>query len=229
MEHLTELKVSDMPDHKLFLNKNIRDLYKANSISELFAMMSTYWNYLSYHLLAHLIEVYSMEELKEEMDMQFLVETPIEAHLIKKSGMQELKEEMEKYKIDLQQFLEETLIKVFYKAQKKRWLKPPNGFKAMVTKFDWPENITLSKVEEFRQQYVSSNNLLDCALLLIQIKLGSFTVVWFIPLSVVERLSREVDEKLLMRFSVSSMEIGGRLLYLKQKPEEVRFLLSVSK
>ena len=93
----------------------------------------------------------------------------------------------------------------------------------MVTKFTWPVNTTLSKVEEFRQQYVCSTNLQNCALLLNQINIGSFTVVWFIPDSVVDRLSREVDEKLFTRFAVSSLEIGGTSVYLKQKPEKVHF------
>ena len=203
VECLTELKATDMPDHEVFLKENIRDLYKADGIFELFGMMSTYWNYLSYHLLAHLIKEFSLQEVKRDL---------------------------EKYEIDLQQFLDETPIKVFCKAQeKKRRVKPPDGFEEMVTKFVWPENTTLSKVEEFRQQYVCSYNLQNCALLLNQIDTGSFSVVWFIPGSVVDRLSSEVDEKLLTRFAVSSLEIGGRPVYLKQKTEEVRFLLSVSK
>ena len=90
VECLTELKATDMPDHKVFLKENICDLYKANGIFELFGMMSIYWNYLSYHLLAHLIMEFSVQEVKEEMD---------------------------KYKIDLRQFLDETPIKVFCEAQ----------------------------------------------------------------------------------------------------------------
>ena len=197
VERLTELKATDMPDHEVFLKENIRDLFKVDGIFELFGMMSTYWNYLSYHLLAHLIKEFSVQEVKGEM---------------------------EKYKVDLQQFLEETPIKVFCEAQeKKRRVKPPEGFQEMVTNFSWPENTTLSKVEEFRQQYVCSYNLQNCALLLNQINIGSFTVTWFIPDSVVERLTTKVDEKLLTKFLVSSLEIGGRSVYLKQKPEEVIF------
>ena len=200
-ERLTALKAADMPDHKVFLKKNIDHLFNINSTFKLFGMMNTYWNYLSYHLLAHLIKEFSVEKVKQEM---------------------------EKYKVDLQQFLDETPIKVFCKAQeKKRRVKPPKGFTEMVSKFIWPDNATLSKVEEFRQQYICSYNLHECALLLNQINIGSFLVVWFIPDSVVDRLSSEVDEKLLTRFVVSSLEIGGRPVYLKQKPEKVIFYIYI--
>ena len=199
MERLTALKIADMPDHEQFFNENRDRLFKANGIYELFGKMNSYWNYLSYDLLAHLIKEFSVQEVKGEM---------------------------EKYKIDLQQFLDETPIKVFCKAQeKKRRVDPPDGFTEMVTKFTWPDNTMLSKVEEFRQQYVCSYNLYKCALLFNQINIGSFTVVWFIPDPVVDRLSSEVDEKLLTRFSVSSLEIGGRPVYLKQKPGKVIFYI----
>ena len=202
VERLTELRASDMPNHKVFLKENLYDLFRADGIIELFGMMNTYWNYLSYQLLAH---------------------------LIKEFGVEEVKEGMKKYKIDLRQFLEETPIKLFCEAQSQVWVHPPKGFQEMAVKFSWTENTMLSKVEEFRQKYVCNYNLRECALLLIQITIGSFTVAWFIPDSVVDRLSSEVDDKFLTNFAVSSLEIGGRSVYLKQKPEEVRFLLFVSK
>ena len=202
VEHLTGLKAADMPDHEQFFNENTDRLFKYNSIYELFGKLNSYWNYLSYDLLAHLIKEFSVEKVKEEM---------------------------EKYKIDLQQFLDETPIKVFCEAQeKKRRVEPPTGFEKLVTKFTWPDNTMLSKVEEFRQEYVCSYNLYKCALLINQINIGCFLVVWFIPGSVVDRLSSEVDEKLLSRFAVSSLEIGGRSIYLKQKPEKVIYLFIIN-
>ena len=202
VERLTALKAADMPDHEQFFNENRDPLFNINSIFKLFGKMNSYWNYLSYDLLAHLIKEFSVEKVKKEM---------------------------EKYKIDLQHFLDDTPIKVFCKAQeKKRRVEPPDGFTEMVAKFKWPDNTMLSKVEEFRQEYVCSYNLYKCALLINQIITGSFTVVWFIPDSVVDRLSSEVDKKLLTRFSVSSLEIGGRPVYLKQKLEEVFFIFIIN-
>ena len=197
VERLTGLKAAEMPDHEAFFSENMDHLFKANGIFELFGKMNMYWNYLSYNLLAHLIKVF---------------------------GIVEVEGKMEKYKIDLQQFLDDTPINVFCKAQeKKRMVKPPDGFEEMVVKFEWPENITVSIVEEFRQQYAHTYNLYKCSLLVNQIKNGSFIVAWFIPCSVVDRLSREVDEKLLAQFAVSSLEIGRRSVYLNPKPDEVIF------
>ena len=202
VRRLTALKIADISDHEQFFNENMDHLFNINSIYELFVKLNFYWNYLSYDLLAHLINKFSMEKVKEEM---------------------------EKYKIDLQQFLDETPIKVFCKAQKKkRRVEPPDGFTEMVAKFKWPDNTMLSNVEEFRQEFACSYNLYKCALLINQIITGSFTVVWFIPDSVVDRLSSEVDEKLLTRFAVSSLEIGGRPVYLQQKSDEVICILIIN-
>ena len=202
VERLTALKLADKPDHEQFFIENRDCLVKANGIYELFITMNSYWNYLSYDLLAYLIKGFSVQEVKEEM---------------------------EKYKIDLQQFLDNTPIKVFCKAQeKRRRVEPPDGFTELVAKFKWPDTTMLSKVEEFRQEFVCHYNLYKCALLINQIIPGSFLVVWFIPDSVVDRLSSEVDEKLLTRFAVSSLEIGGRPVYLKQKPEQVFFILIIN-
>ena len=203
VEDLCALNADEMPDHKVFLKENMRHLFEASGIFELFGEMNMYWNYLSYDLLAHLIEVF---------------------------GTVEVKGEMEEYKSDLEQFRDETPIKVFCKAQeKKRMMNPPDGFEEMVTKFTWPENVTLSKVEEFRQAYICNYNLLNCTLLLNQINIGSFSVVWFIARTVVDRLSKELDEKLLTQFAVSSLEIGKRSLYLNPKPDEVIFNIYYTK
>ena len=194
---LCALKAHTMLNHKVFLKENKHHLFKASGIFELFGELDLYWNYQSYDLLEHLIEVFSIVEVKGEM---------------------------EEYKSDMEQFRDETPIKVFCKAQGiKCMMKPPDGFEKMVTKFSWQDNVTLSKVEDFRQMFMCNYNLLNCALLLNQINIGSFSVVWFIARTVVNRLSKEVDEKLLAQFAVSSLEIGKRLLYLNLKPDEVIF------
>ena len=194
VERLTALKAAIKPDHEAFFSENMDNL-KSNGIFELFAKMNMYWNYLSYNLLAHLIKVF---------------------------GIVAVEGKMEKYKIDLQQFLDDTPINVFCKAQEMELVvEPPDGFDKIIVKFVWPEDITMSIVEKFRQKYARSYNLYKYSLLVNQIKNGSFIVVWFIPCSVVDRLSREVDVKLLAQFAVSSLEIGKRLLYLNPKPDEV--------
>ena len=47
VECLTELRASDMPNHKVFLQEHVYNLFRADGIIELFGMMNTYWNYLS--------------------------------------------------------------------------------------------------------------------------------------------------------------------------------------
>lgn len=188
VECLTDLPADDMPEHKVFLKSNIHILFQAEDHVELFGSLNFYWNYLAYHLLEHIVKELSVEEVKGEM---------------------------EKYKNDLQQFLSETPAKVFCQAQKKRDIEPPPGFKKLVIKFTWSEEVTLLKVEEFRQQYAWQYNLRECAMLLFSIQDGSFTITWFIPLSIVENLLKmKVDKKLLS--NIASLVIAGFSVYAQQ-------------
>ena len=91
----------------------------------------------------------------------------------------------------------------------------PPGFREHVVHFSWPENVTLEVVEEFRQEYACHYNLRECAMILFTILPGSFTVVWFIPLSIVECLTNKAAEHVLLKYSVTRQEIAGLIVYRK--------------
>ena len=188
-ECLTSLSADDMPEHKMFLKEHMDDLFQADSHKKLFALINVhYWNYLAYHLLEHLIKEFSVKVVKGEM---------------------------EKYKRDLHQFLWDTPLDMFCQSQKKRKVIPPPGFKKLVLEFPWPGSVTLGVVEDFRQQYVCHYNLRECAMMLRTILPGSFTVVWYIPESIVEHLKKKVAEDILSEYAVSKLEIAGACVYKK--------------
>ena len=68
VECLTDLHADDMLEHKLFLEKNLDQLFQAESLLKLFLRMNLYWSYLSYHLLEHIIKELSVEEVKKMME-----------------------------------------------------------------------------------------------------------------------------------------------------------------
>ena len=187
VECLTNLSADDKPEHVVFLKEHIMELLQAKSHFDLFVLINIhYWNYLAYHLLEHLIKEFSLEEEKGKM---------------------------EKYKSDLHQFMWDTPLKVFCNTQKKRLVELPKGFKELVTKFPWKGTVTLGKVEEFRQEYAYHHNLRDCSMMLITILPGSFTVVWWIPESIVTHLMGDVVEDVLSKYEVTRLEIAGVCVY----------------
>ena len=116
------------------------------------------WSYFSYQLLDHLIQEFDLDEVK--------------------GGI-------EAYKKDLQRFREKTPFSLFCQTQKKRQLRLDPEFREVVAKFDWPAEVMLEDVEQFRQKYAYHYRLRECAMMLAEICPGSFIVTWFIPESIV--------------------------------------------
>ena len=167
---------------------------QAADISELFGTMNCHWNYLNPPPLDDLAKKFELEEPKQQMEV---------------------------YKSDLQQFRMKTPLTLFCHTQKRKRMKPPGKFQKMVAEFDWPENVTLEDVEQFRQEYASHYNLRECAMMLFKVLHGSFIITRFIPQSVVEKLKTKVPREIFRKYSVTRLEIAGVCVYHSYKPLEV--------
>ena len=179
---LTSLPPDDVDEHKLFLESHLSALYQAPDHSELFGTMNFHWNYLNYQLLDHLIREFNLEGVKGEMKT---------------------------YKEDLQRFRKKTPLKLFCQSQKKKRIKPPPDFHEVVAEFDWPDDVTLEVVEEFRQGYADHYSLRECAMMLAMVRPDcSFVITWFIPSSIVEKLKVKVPTSILKNYSVTKLEIA---------------------
>ena len=188
---LMDLPADDMEEHKQFLESHLSILYQAHDQSELFGALGFNMNYLSYQLLEYLIFEFELE----------------------------VAEEMEVYKADLRRFRERTSLLLFCQTQKKRYVEPPSRFQEVVGKFKWPRDVTLEVVEQFRQEYAFHYNLRECAMMLVEVRPGSFVVAWFVPESIVEKLKMKIPEKILEKFATAELTIGGDCIYSSEDAE----------
>ena len=172
-------------EHKVFLEENHKCLRQCEDHLELFGFLNLYWNYLSPDLLDQLLK----ELIQEE------------------SSFEAISEEMEKYKTDLQKFRQRTSLELFCQADTSTECDPPPGFRTMVVKHDWPNTVTLEYVEKFRQHSAQRYNLRICAMMLHSIRTGSFTVTWFVPVTVIDILRKKRAVKVYKEFEVSRLEI----------------------
>ena len=187
---LTSLRPDDVAEHQQFIESHTSAFFKAANISELFGIVNPYWNYLNYPLLDHLIRKFDLKEVK---------------------GV------MESYKNDIQQFREKTPLTLFCRTQKRRRINPPSDFKEMVIQFEWPDNVTLEVVEQFRQEYAYHYGLHECAMMLAVVRRNCFIVTWFIPESIVEKLKVKVPRAILKKHHVTRLEIAGTCVYRFRK------------
>ena len=173
-------------EHKGFLEEKQKSLSESSNHWELFGKLNLYWTYLSYGLLEHLVEELAL----------------------KHNWFQTAADEMAVYKKDLEEFRKRTTLVLFCEADHRALEDdPPPAFRRMVVKLDWPRTATLEDVERFRRRYASSYDLQTCAMMLNSIGTGSFTVTWFIPVSVVEMLRKKRALAVFKEFSVTRLEI----------------------
>ena len=191
---LTSLSADEDDNHKIFLESHVSILFKASDLSELFGTMNFHWNYLNPSLLDHLVHKFNLDEVKAQM---------------------------ESYKSDLLQFRMNTSLILFCQAQKRKRIKLSPEFQEAVAEFDWPENVTLEVVEQFRQEYASHYNLRECAMMIAAVSPGSFVITWFIPESVMNKLKDGVPRAILKKYSVTKLEIAGACVYRSRKLKEV--------
>ena len=186
VDSLTSMPADDLEEHKQFFKESLSDLYESTDIPELIGKLSILqWDYLSYQLLEYLIKEFGLE----------------------------VEREMKVYKLDLQRFREKTPLALFCRSQKKRRRKPSEEFQEMVAEFDWPHEVTLEVVEQFRQEFAYHYRLRDCAMMLSKILTGSFVVTWFIPESIVKKLMEDIPHCILKKYTVINFQIAGVRVY----------------
>ena len=188
---LTSIKAVD--EHQMFLEEKQKKLRKSEDHWELFGHLNLYWNYLAFDLLEQLIEVLNLEET--EFDS--------------------VASKMTDYKRELEDFRKNTTLEVFCQAESaKLEANIPEGFRTVVVKFDWPKDITLQTVEEFRQCYAKAYNLQKCAMMVNSIGTGSFTACWFLPDAAVDVLMKtRAPLDVFKEFSVTRIDIDGSCFY----------------
>ena len=188
VDALIDIPEDTFEEYKQFLEKNMRRLYKQANLKILFAKMKLVCslNYLSYYLLEYLIKVFKLVAEGREM---------------------------EAYKSDVQRFKVSTPLKIFCETQTKRRLIPPKEFEEVVGEFKWPDNVTLEVVERFRKEFACHYHLRECAMMLSQVLIGSFIVIWYIPECIAGKLKENVPIEILKKYNTAKLEIAGDCVY----------------
>ena len=179
-------------EHTVFLEEKHKSLHESADHWELFGLLSPYCNYLSPDLLDQLIE--QLTQLIKELTLE-------------ENSFETVSKRMKTYKTDLQKFRQRTTLQLFCDANTSAEDYPPPGFTKIVTEHEWPAKVTLEYVERFRKRYVHAYNLRKCAMMLNNIGTGSFTVTWFVPVTVIDILREKRAVKVYKEFKVSRLKI----------------------
>ena len=185
-EVLMSLSPDDDECHKMFLESRIKVFATAVNNSELFLTMDFHWNYLDPSLLNHLVTELELVEVKQNMTT---------------------------YQSELQQFRMNTPLNLFHQTQKKKKMKLSPEFKEMVAEFKLPNDVSLEVLEQFREEYASHYKLHEFAMMVADVRSGSFIITWIIPESIAEKLKGMVPVQILRKYSVTTLTVAGVCVY----------------
>ena len=190
VKDVAEVLVSLSPDddecHRMFLECRIKAFAAAVDNFELFLTMDFHWNYLDPSLLNHFVTELELVEVKPDMTT---------------------------YQSELQQFRMKTPLNLFHQTQKKKKIKLSPEFKEIVAEFDWPKDVTLEVLEQFRQEYASHYRVHEFAMMMANVRPGSFIITWFIPESIAKKLRGKVPVEILRKYSITTLTVAGVCVY----------------
>ena len=182
---LTSVSPDGDNSHKMF-EKDVEKLYAAADHSVLFGHLNYHWSYLDPSLLTRLVRDLKLKDVKEKM---------------------------EEYNFDLERFRKQTPLSLFCRTQKRKRIKLPAEFRKMVAEFDWPKDVTLEVVEQYQQEYSANYKLHEFAMMVADVRSGSFIITWFIPESVAEKLKGKVPVQILRKYLVTTLTVAGVCVY----------------
>ena len=189
-EFFTSLPADKTNQYLQYLSDVLDDLDQSRDHSEVFRAIKYHWNYLWYYLLDLLIGRLNLKEVKWEMEV---------------------------YKKDMQLFQKCVPLTLFCLTEERRRRRPPE-YSEIEAEFEWPDDVQLDRVEEFRLDYLHHYQLYDYVMMLAFVKLSHiFTVSWFIPDLVVKNLKVTMPEELIKKYSTVKLTIAGELIYSKPR------------
>ena len=187
---LISLDVFRQREHQDFIKDNLTNIEKGTHLSNLWARLGTYWNFLNFDLLKH---------------------------VIKKFGSENLKQKMKSYKCDLQSFRRVTRVCDFIDCWPVQGEAPEADLREFVTKMkhDW-NNCTLEDLDKIKGVITCKFFIPKFALWLRDIKEGCITIVWLIPVSLVKALQEAIEgtsSEFFMEHKIETITIDGQECY----------------
>ena len=189
------LPADDSNEHRMFTQSHKSVFEEAHNQSALIGAMGYTMDYLSYHLLDHIVAKFDLGEVKVQM---------------------------EAYKSDLQRFRERVPVNLFCQSQKRKRMKLLPDFQEVVADFNIltvAGDINLQVVDHFRQMYSAHYNLRDYSMVLSGIHRSGFVFhcTWLIPRSIVGVLMGKLPKDFFGKYSVSKFSIAGTCVYQAQQ------------
>ena len=181
-----------------------KDISECRNNLELFGYLNLYWNYLSFKPLSLLLNKLALKKYGDVFAS--------------------FRKELYAYNRDVQNFEENTMLVAFLQAVPYIEHAPPPGFQKMVTEHDWPEIVTLIKLEQFQRSFLDTFSLPEHAMILDGIRRGSFKVTWFtlLPATTIKILKGSMGKiKTFRDFNVVLVEIDSELIFQKSDSEKV--------
>ena len=185
---LISLDVSRKHEHQAFINNHLMNIDEGTKFNNLWARLGSYWNFLNFDLLEHVIN---------------------------KFGSEILKQKMESYKHDLQSFRKATRLCDFMKCWPVLGETPPETeLREFVAKMkrDW-DNCTLEDLEKLKGAITRKFFLPEFALLLKQIKEGCVVITWFLPepfLKALQETIQSTSSEFFIKHKIETIFIDGQ-------------------
>ena len=192
---LVTLDVSRQCEHQEF----IETFDKGTDLSDLWKRLGSYWNFLNFDLLEHVVSGFGSEDLKKKV---------------------------KSYESDLQSFRKATRLCDFIACWPVRGQTPPESeLREFVAKVDYPwDHCTLEDLDMFEGVITRKFFLPKFALRLREIKPGSITITWLIPLPFVKGLQEAIEStssEFFMEHKIETFTIIEKICYPSLARERV--------
>ena len=184
---LVTLDVSRQREHQEF----IESFEKGTDLRDLWKKLGSYWNFLNFDLLEHVVSGFGSEQLKKKM---------------------------ESYESDLQSFRKATRLCDFIACWPVRGQTPPESeLREFVVKVDYHwDHCTLEDLDMLEGVITRKLFLPKFALRLRGIKPGSVIIMWLIPAPFVKGLQKAIEStssEFFMEHKIKSITIAGQDCY----------------
>lgn len=175
-------------NHPAFLKPLATVLLKVIHNLESLGAMIYYWHYLCYDMLKYLV--------------------------LSSFNLHDVQMPFEVYETKINTFRRQTTMVAFCDTEIRMRVCPPQ-YVEIVTQFQWSENDTLQRLEEFRMDYLRHYHLHDYSMILgfverMETK-HSFSVTWFIP-HVIAASVTELPEQLVDQYFITRLINSNRYL-----------------
>ena len=192
LSHVTYLPVSARTLHRSFIKEDLRNIPPPVTYEKIWATLNTYWDFLSYGFLEHVIN---------------------------KCGSQDLNWQMQKYVSELSTFKQTTRLCSFIESWPCRDDGPPEDrLKKVVVKmnYEWSQ-CTLQDVETFKKALVHKFFLPELDILLQKAERGCVCVTWLTSPSIATLLQQNltnIETEFFKKDGIDAVTIDSQDVYL---------------